>query len=188
MQARLLSSIRSSKKHDTVFAYSNFCYWRERSSAISKLSSLHPRIHNKLNQLACRTLIQIIQPGSQGSNESRDMMLLGDFNLEKDTVQSCSKFITQKHEQLDQGHFVGSFLDSYDIFSAGVVYTCLAFGSSSGARQPIVQAIKIVHRCSTLLTIIGEHFSQFKTFRKIFIVLTDKTTEDKCSQGQVRIP
>lgn len=148
--------------------------------------SLSPRVSDQLEQLYCRTLLQVVCYRSEGPIPTWSMFD-GQSSIESNIVQSCIRFINQLHDRFDHVHFAGSFLESYDIFSAGVTIICLAFSSEVHLEISLVQTTKIVSKCSTLLTVIGERFPALKVLRRILWALSSRAMDGSSASDAVSV-
>lgn len=178
MHARLISNIRTEGREEPLFDYGNLRDWRDSSlSAESRqLSAQFQPIYDHFDLLYCRTLIQMIDPLSQRlpRHDKRKDWIGSQSSIQAKTISSCEHLIDRIYEKSEHGTFVGSFLDAYDIFSAGVALLCIALGQDQSMKQALVQVTKVVNKCSTLLTMIGERFSAVKTFREVLWALSNK--------------
>lgn len=178
MHARLISNIRTEGREEPLFDYGNLRHWRDSSlpTESRQLSAQFQPIYDHFDLLYCRTLIQMIGPLSQRlpQHDKRKQLIGSQSSIQTETISSCEHLIDHIYEKSEHGTFVGSFLDAYDIFSAGVALLCIALGQDQSMKQALVQVTKVVNKCSALLTMIGERFSAVKTFRKVLWALSNK--------------
>ncbi|GAT24747.1 D-3-phosphoglycerate dehydrogenase [Aspergillus luchuensis] len=81
-------------------------------------------------------------------------------------------YILDSNEYLavEDGCFKGSFVDAFDIFSAGVVLICL--GKMSPASD-VPNAAIVLNKCTSLLTLLGERFSALKALCRVLWCLQE---------------
>lgn len=179
-QAKLISNVRTKEQCDPLFDYSNLCFWRELPLGLRYLSSTSQHVHERLEQLSCRTLLHIIRVDSPPDN------MINSYNaVENDAMASCVRFIGQLYDRSDHGVYIGSLLDGYDIFAAGIIYLCITFRSRINRQLRIAQTTRIVNQCSMLLTIIGERFSILKTFRRVLSAISSRCIDGLASKDTV---
>lgn len=178
--------MRTNKLQQQLFNYSNLCFWGDFPPRLRHLMSLSPRVSDQLEQLYCRTLLQVVSYRREGPIPTWSTFD-GQSSIESNIVQSCIRFINQLHDRFDHAHFAGSFLQSYDIFSAGVTIICLVFSSKVHLENILVQTTKIVSKCSTLLTVIGERFPALKVLRRILWALSSRAMDGSSASDAVSV-
>ncbi|SPO04149.1 uncharacterized protein DNG_06832 [Cephalotrichum gorgonifer] len=153
--AHLVSSIRKSGRRDPMFDYSNVCYWRDLTSRLGTLSGSWKHC---VDQLACRALIQMVSPAPQA--HSNPGMLPGTTqDVEEDTLVSCHRFISSLYDRTGHAKNAGSFLDAYDVISAGVVFACLTHrAAASSSDRRVAELTEVVHKASTLSNLGKSYF------------------------------
>lgn len=183
MQAKLISSIRSTKSSDDIAAYANVAYWRSLSSDFTR-DTKSEYTSAYLNQLVCRSLIQIQKcsswvPGVEANN------IISPQRVIDDTVNCCQEFIDAVWDQSEHGFFVGSFVDAYDIFAVGVVFICFSSGATYQPEQTRRELSEMINKVSALLTVIAERFPALKVFRKLIWALSSQASESRQSHYTV---
>lgn len=153
-----------------MFDYSNICYWRDLSSRLNDHSP-RPRLH--VYQLACRALIQTVNPTR--SPHTNPGILPGTArDVENDALASCRLFISASYEQTGYGKASGSFLDAYDVVSAAVVYACLSQRDGASPDRQRTELTEVLHKASTLVTQISARSPALGDFHRLFLVLSSK--------------
>ena len=182
-QPRLISSIRTTKRR-TIFDHSNLSFWRETPLAVNPLVKDPQLISRRLEQLACRTLLQIVMPEDQAWHV-QSSSISNYQSIKEDAMTSCARLISQLYDQADHHDFVGSLVDAYDIFSAGVVHLCLSSRAGDQIGQQLLLATKVTNKCLTLLTIIGERFPYIKGFRRALDAMLNAALEGYSTHSKV---
>lgn len=117
-----------------------------------------------LDQLACRTIMQIVRPAPQ--QHSASGFSLGSLDeLETDTIQLCTRFINAAYEKRSSGHPCGSFVDAYDLLSAAVILTCLQRSPNRRETQHIGSLLNSINKATTLVTQIAGRFPALRAFQ-----------------------
>ncbi|KAH8889033.1 hypothetical protein GQ53DRAFT_825797 [Thozetella sp. PMI_491] len=185
--ARVTSQVRKSSpklvaKSSLLFHSSNLSFWKDFPPCLDHLSpTVRSRVFARLDQLACRTSIQMILTAAPNS-------LTGVATVEMDTVENCRRVIERSYERLDHEHLEGSFLDAYDLFSAGVVLVCVGHRAATGAGrsdQDVLKVISTINKCSTVITAISRRFTSLKAFRQVLLALTDWLLEGRGAYDRV---
>ncbi|KNG80490.1 hypothetical protein ANOM_010491 [Aspergillus nomiae NRRL 13137] len=167
MHARLMSSVRSSSSRGPLYHYRNLSYWRDLPKSVKDFASGDSALSVSIKQLTCRALTQIalLTRGTQSSGG-----IVGDTRaVEHDVVDGCQAYINDAYNYSEQGKFVASFIDGFDLFAAGVLVICLP-SLSALAGPPRETAI--ISKCTALLTTIGERFQSLKVLRKLLLALS----------------
>ncbi|GKZ26987.1 hypothetical protein AbraIFM66951_005803 [Aspergillus brasiliensis] len=89
-----------------------------------------------------------------------------------DSLDFPADFINNEYLAVEDGCFTGSFVDAFDIFSAGVVIICL--GRISPSFRPSNTA-SVLNKCTALMTLLGERFTGLKAFCKVLWCLQEST-------------
>jgi hypothetical protein len=164
--AKLASSLRCGADKTPVFYHSSLCYWRDLFPNSDRAgSTLH-----YLNQLACRTLIQMTWSFPSMDKVFKSAME-GQSSLNEEVLSSCSDLISSSFHQLDGESFVATLPLGFDLFSAAVTILCLASDSATGRPGFPLQLSAVVHECMTLLTITGERLPNLKPLRRVLQAL-----------------
>lgn len=101
----------------------------------------------------------------KGSVIAQPDLLLSSTSIANDFIKSCVDYLEEEYQRSDRGEFVGSFVDAYDIFGAGVIFVCLTAGTPS-------QDANVVNKCTALLTLLGEKFPGLRVFRRVLWALS----------------
>lgn len=183
MQASLLSNIRSNPDKPIFFHYSNLQHLRGYQPRLSEFSTENvSQISMRLEQNLARTLTQIAQGALSGTAErtSNSSSIFDVTSMEWETSTVCKRFIDSLYDRSDQAHFVGSFVDAYDVFISGVFYIHLEqqkcirdcsnwstddLKGAHGGRLGV--ANDMVNKCCTLLAGIESRFGAVKAFRRV---------------------
>ncbi|KAL8326700.1 hypothetical protein RB597_003151 [Gaeumannomyces tritici] len=149
-QAQLMSSLRDASGADPMFSYSNLCFWRDSGPPARGLRITTAEWHGCIGQLACRTIMRIVQPVYRAPEACDAGVLLGSIaDIEKDAVDSCRKLIDCLYVRSGSRSQVrGTFLDMYDALSAAVILA------------------------STVLTELSGRFHGLRSFRELIITLS----------------
>lgn len=192
MQASLLSNIRSNPEQSVLFHYSNLQHLREYRPTQSELSIANPsQTSICLEQNLARTLTHVAQQAFKGTegHASDTSPIFEARSIYGEIRTACRRFIDLIYDRSDNAHFVGSFIDAYDIFISGVFYILLeqpqcprglsdwSKDDLNGARQSRLSVtIDVVNKCCTLITGIESRFGAVKVFRRVlrefFAVMT----------------
>lgn len=183
MQASLLSNIRSSPDQSLLFHYSNLQHLREYRPRLSELPEVNlSQMSMRLEQNMARILTHIVQQAPREAEEhaANPSSVLGMRSMNWETSTACKRFIDLLYDRSDQAHFVGSFVDAYDIFISGVFYIHLeqkrcagspGHGSTSeldrAERRRLGDTNDMVNKCCTLITGIEPRFDAVKVFRRV---------------------
>ena len=135
---------------------------------------MHQHIFDYLEQLACRLLVQITPPISNNNDPNTGTF----YGNEKDTLMSCQRFINRCYDRSTHNNFNGSFIDAYDIFSASVTFIYLSrHGAGLYQNETLSQGqeTEIIHKSSTLVTIIAERFTIIKVFQRALLGILTET-------------
>lgn len=160
--AQLASSIRDgSDDDDAMCAYHNICFWRDSAPASIKADAV--------DQLACRSLMQIHHPTGPG--------LLGD-DVTSDAVEACQRLINRLYERYGAGDAAGSFMDAYDALSAAVVLTCLTKRLGRRGPQHLTQLLAAINKTSSVVAQVAGRFPAFRAFGELLFRLSARVTEE----------
>lgn len=205
MQASLLSNIRSNPNQSGLFNYSNIQHLGDYQPRYSELSETRlPQISMRLQQNLARILTYITEELPEGF-KGRDIVSSSLFDSESinwEIMTACKGFIDSIHDRSDQAHFVGSFVDAYDIFIAGFFYIHLEQQQGPGARvegsrsdpnssqKGRLSAVNdVVNKCCTLIVGIESRFGAIKAFRRVlrdfFAVTMGQYSSDGTSSVRV---
>lgn len=183
MQASLLSNIRSNPDQPVLFHYSNLQHLRDYQPRLSELPVVNvSQTSMRLAQNLARILTHIAQQASNGAEEHaiNSSSIFDMRSITWETSTACKRFIDVLYDRSDQAHFVGSFVDAYDILISGVFYIhleqrqFLGVGSHwstddmNGARGSRLGAGNdVVNKCCTLIAGIESRFGAVKVFRRV---------------------
>ncbi|KAI1761669.1 hypothetical protein GGR53DRAFT_18010 [Hypoxylon sp. FL1150] len=107
-------------------------------------------------------------------------------SVEVDVSVTCKNLINHLHEWSDRMHFVGSFIDAYDIFLSGIFiiyvrqylrdFSTTPRGTYENLNQQttIGQISDVITKCCTLIASIESRFSSVKAFRRILQDLSSR--------------
>ena len=104
---------------------------------------------------------------ANGSATISGSMIRRSFSISNDMIRCYSEYIEEEYRSSDSGDFVGSFVDAYDLFAAGIGIICLQRASS------ISVDMKIINKCTALLTLLGERFPGLRVFRRVLWAFSD---------------
>ncbi|KAL5356277.1 hypothetical protein BJX96DRAFT_186231 [Aspergillus floccosus] len=190
MHARLMSNIRGSPATRPIFHYGALCYWRDIPKGV-KSSSQPSSTIRAVRNLTCRALVYMARTSSLGQMTTS---IFGPTqSIQQDVMAACREYINGEYDASENGNFSGSFIDAFDIFAAGVVFSILG-RSSSFSGSPSEGSV--LSRCTALLTILGERFSGLKSLCKVLWRLQESTddtmspsrADDLLSTGQPASP
>lgn len=183
LQASLLSNVRSNPDQPALFHYSNLQHLRDYHPRLSELPGVNvPQISMRLAQILARILTHIAPETSEGAEEHaiNSSFIFDARSIIWETSTACKGFIDLLYDRSDQAHFVGSFVDAYDIFISGVFYIHLeqpqflgvgshwSTGDVDGARGGrLGNANDVVNKCCTLIAGIESRFAAVKVFRRV---------------------
>ncbi|KAJ3580383.1 hypothetical protein NPX13_g177 [Xylaria arbuscula] len=170
-QARLVSNIRTRERKQPMFDYRNICFWREPRFAITTLAKSHPQISNHLEQLACRTLIQVIRPVSM-PRDNRALLASDEPEIERDIAACCWQFIDRCYIRSTCEYVSLSSTDEYDIFYAAVVFIYLTRRNSTDLQLAHAQVADVIHKCSTLVTLRSQQFPILRVFQRALLLMS----------------
>lgn len=136
----------------------------------------------RLEQNLARIMTHIIQ-GSPQEAEGPSLNPSSIFDARSmswETSTACKRYIDLLYDQSDQTHFVGSFVDAYDIFICGVFYIDIEQRQHVGVRSQwspgdlnrtqggtLGIANDMVNKCCTLIAGIESRFRAVKAFRRV---------------------
>lgn len=191
MQASLLSNVRSNPDKPVLFHYSNLQHLRDYQPRLPELPRVDlSQISMRLAQTLARILTHIAQKGSNGAEEHtiNSSSIFDVRSITWETSTACKRLVDLLYDRSDQAHFVGSFVDAYDIFISGVFYIHLeqpqflragshwSTGDIDGARGGrLGVANDVINKCCTLIAGIESRFGAVKIFRRVlrdFFALT----------------
>lgn len=161
MHARLVSNMRDFPEHGPIFQYQALCYWRDIPKGAEGFSQPLSTIR-AIGQLTCRALVCMARTSSLG--QMRTSILGPTQALQQDIMTVCREYINGEYDALEKGYFSGSFIDAFDVFSAGAVIIVL------GRSSPLLESpsgASVLSKCTALLTIIGERFSALKVLCRV---------------------
>lgn len=175
IHARLSSNIRANQRRIPFADYGNLCFWRDYPSKLRAMIKSHQSLSDHLQQLTCRTLIQIVTT----SPETDDGTLLTNSTHEiaRDVMECCKLFIDKRYERSHEELYSGSFIDACDIIAAGLTFVCLTYHPSRDKHEnasSFVDAVEIIQKCSTLVTTIGERFTSLRCVQKVLLVVSSR--------------
>ncbi|KAL8306302.1 hypothetical protein RB600_010232 [Gaeumannomyces tritici] len=147
-QAQLMSSLRDASGADPMFSYSNLCFWRDSGPPARGLRITTAEWHGCIGQLACRTIMRIVQPVYRAPEACDAGVLLGSIaDIEKDAVDSCRKLIDCLYVRSGSRSQVrGTFLD--------------------------MTGPQLCAQASTVLTELSGRFHGLRSFRELIITLS----------------
>ncbi|KAH7162000.1 hypothetical protein B0J13DRAFT_535033 [Dactylonectria estremocensis] len=183
VHAQLISDMRSNRRTEPLFSYTNLSFWREHTPRMVSVTGAAKLPLEYLDQLACRALILMINPGTPVDPNPR-AFADNYFDVEADTMKSCKRFIEQLYNRSGRGMIVGSLIDAYDVLSASVVYICLFWRSGDTHQQGLAQIFEMVSKASTLLTQFSSRFSALAAFPPFLLSLLTKGMREQNSEGQ----
>lgn len=191
MQANLLSNIRSNTDQPLLFNYSNLQHLRGYQPKLSQSAAGNlPQISMRLEQNEARIWTHMFQSTSleNGEYNINSSSIFDTRDINREIRTACKRFIDSLYNRSDHAHFVGSFVDAYDIFISGVFYIQLEQrqGSSlhsngrtsdhlSGQQGRLGIINDVVNKCCTLIAGIESRFGAVKAFRRVlrdFFALT----------------
>lgn len=158
-----MSNIRDAASRSILYHYSNFSYWKDSASGCDSVTK-YPVVH--ILRLSCRAMMEILKV--KGSVTVEPNLVRSSSSIENDFIKCCMDYIEEEYQRSDRGEFAGSFVDAYDIFSAGVMFVCLAAGKLTSP----LRSADIVNKCTSLLTLLGERFSGLRVFRRVLWALS----------------
>ncbi|EJT77235.1 hypothetical protein GGTG_07147 [Gaeumannomyces tritici R3-111a-1] len=155
-QAQVMSSLRDASGADPMFSYSNLCFWRDSGPPARGLRITTAEWHGCIEQLACRTIMRIVQPVYRAQRLAMPKSCWGALQTSRKTRQVR-----------------GTFLDMYDALSAAVILVCLTRRLGL-AQDPLFlgQVLSSVHKASTVLTELSGRFHGLRSFRELIITLS----------------
>lgn len=171
LHAQLISSIRSNSEANSLFSYSNLCFWREFPPPLPSQSSKYLQIC--LDVLACRALILVISSADQvhAATETLSGTLL---DIAQDALESCKRLIDRFYDSSSQIHISGSYLDAYDLFAAAVVYIYLLQRLGSAEEQRLAETFQVVNKASIVLTQLSSRFSALGDFQRFLFMISSE--------------
>lgn len=136
----------------------------------------------RLEQNLARILTHTAHGALSGTAErtSNSSSIFDVTSMDWETSKACKRFIDLLYDRSDQAHFVGSFVDAYDVFISGVFYIHLeqqkcirvcshwstgALNGAQGGRLGV--ANDMINKCCTLLAGIESRFGEVKAFRRV---------------------
>ena len=167
MHARLLSNMRGSSHQQSIFHYGSFSYWRDIPRGTIG-SNIPPTSSRTIRQLTCRSMVCLAQISGFERNATR--VFGTTHTIRQDIINTCSEYISNEYLAVEDDCFTGSFVDAFDIFSAGVVLTCLGRMSPS---SDVPNAASALNKCTSLLTLLGERFSALKALCRVLWCLQE---------------
>lgn len=176
--AKILSNIRGSPASRPIFHYGAICYWRDIPKDVQGSSQSLSTIR-AIRQLTCKALVYLARTSSLG--QTTTSILMPTHTIQQDITAACREYINGEYDALEKGEFSGSFIDAFDIFSAGVVLIILG-KASSFLGSP--SEAGVLSKCTALLTIIGARFSALKTLCRVLWRLQE-STDDRVSPGML---
>lgn len=202
MQANLLSNIRSNPDQPLLFNYSNLQHLRGYQPRLphSPAGNL-PQISMRLEQNEARIWTHMFQSASleNGGHTINTYSIFDTKDINREIGAACKRFIDSLYNRSDHTHFVGSFVDAYDIFISGVFYIQLEQeqGSSqhsigrtsdhlSGQQERLGVINDMVNKCCTLIAGIESRFGAVKTFRRVlrdFFALTTRQSHPESAES-----
>ncbi|KAH7169924.1 hypothetical protein EDB81DRAFT_850873 [Dactylonectria macrodidyma] len=183
VHAQLISDMRSNRRTEPLFSYTNLSFWREHPPRIVSVPAAAKLPLEYLDQLACRALILMINPGTPIEHNPR-AFAESPFDVEADTMNSCKRFIEQLYGRSGRGILLGSLIDAYDVLSASVVYICLFWRARGTHQQGLAQIFEVVSKASTLLTQFSSRFSALGAFPPFLLSLLTKAMKEPNSERQ----
>lgn len=191
MQASLLSNIRSNPDQPLLFNYSNLQHLRGYQPGLShSLTCTLTQISMRLEQNEARIWTHMLQsaPLENGEQPSDSSSIFDMRDIDRERGTACKRFIDSLYKRSDHAHFIGSFVDAYDIFISGVFYIQLeqrqagslrgneCTGDHFSGQQARLGVINdVVNKCCTLIAGIESRFGAVKAFRRVlrdFFALT----------------
>ncbi|PWY71423.1 hypothetical protein BO83DRAFT_399663 [Aspergillus eucalypticola CBS 122712] len=172
MHARLISKMRGSSHQQSIFHYGSFSYWRDIPRGTMG-SNISPTSSRTLRQLTCRSMVCLAQISGFERNATR--VFGTTHTIRQDIINTCSEYISNEYLAVENDCFTGSFVDAFDIFSAGVVLICLGRMSPS---SDVPNAASVLNKCTSLLTLLGERFSALKALCRVLWCLQESA--DMC--------
>lgn len=192
MQANLLSNIRSNPDQPLLFNYSNLQNLRGYQPRLSHSPAGNlPQMSMRLEQNEARIWTHMFQSASTNNREHtiNSSAIFDRKDINQEISAACKRFIDSLYSRSDHAHFVGSFVDAYDIFISGVFYIHLEHRKGGGLRingsagdQLSAQEIRlrdindVVNKCCTLIAGIESRFGAVKAFRRVLRDLFALTT------------
>ncbi|PYH29337.1 Zn(II)2Cys6 transcription factor [Aspergillus neoniger CBS 115656] len=167
MHARLLSNMRGSSHQQSIFHYGSFSYWRDIPRGTIG-SNIPPTSSRTIRQLTCRSMVCLAQISGFERNATR--VFGTTHTIRQDIINTCSEYISNEYLAVEDDCFTGSFVDTFDIFSAGVVLTFLGRMSPS---SDVPNAASVLNKCTSLLTLLGERFSALKALCRLLWCLQE---------------
>ncbi|OJZ81553.1 hypothetical protein ASPFODRAFT_64967 [Aspergillus luchuensis CBS 106.47] len=167
MHARLISKMRGSSHQQSIFHYGSFSYWRDIPRGAMG-SNIPPTSSRTIRQLTCRSMVCLAQISGFERNATR--VFGTTHTIRQDIINTCSEYISNEYLAVEDGCFKGSFVDAFDIFSAGMVLICL--GKMSPASD-VPNAAIVLNKCTSLLTLLGERFSALKALCRVLWCLQE---------------
>ncbi|KAL4898361.1 Zn(II)2Cys6 transcription factor [Aspergillus ambiguus] len=151
MHAKILSNMELSTSQGMAFHYGSILYWRDMTRNIRDPYKSLSASRGVL-QLTCRAFVRLVQvsrlkpPTTGGLGITR--------TIPQDVIAICVEYINAEYIALENGNFSGSFIDAFDIFSAGVVF----IQAKRYSRSTSSSDSGVLNKCTALLTILGERF------------------------------
>ncbi|KAL0931563.1 uncharacterized protein CTRU02_214298 [Colletotrichum truncatum] len=187
LYAQLISSIRTKGKGNILLDYSNFSHWRDLPPSMERLQSTAQSTKDVLHQLSARALAQLVSPTALQEVDAG--LLLGSVNdVEMDALMTSDQFIGRCYDRFTAGDFVGSFIDAYDVFQAGVVCVCLTWrkGQESPTERRLTKVTEIINKASTLVTVIASRFPALSAFQRVLLALSTRIVDNSNNPYTVR--
>lgn len=180
-QARLASRIHSDSDQPSVVHYHNICFWRDVPNSLKQLPENQQNIHEHLEHLACRMLMQLARylpdprMSSHTSPSYREPLSGLTSDIELDIITSCKRFMDQCYDKVgDAAGFQSSFLHITDVFCASIVYVALNQRRQiASGRLWIMDANETLQKGMLLMTVGGgAKFSAARVFHKALLAIS----------------
>ncbi|KAK2596290.1 hypothetical protein N8I77_013186 [Diaporthe amygdali] len=195
IQARLLSNIRTNPDQPLLFHYSNFQHYQDFQPRVADNHMVMSQPSSiRLEQNSARILTHIAYAAlltTEGHTANSSSIL--DMETMNDEISmACKRFVDSLYDRSDQAHFVGSFVDAYDIFVSGMFYIYLEqrHGSDAqnydsltkpegvrGGHSGLVN--DMVNKCCTLIAAVEARFGAVKALRRVLRDFSALTTGTK---------
>ncbi|KAL2060212.1 hypothetical protein VTL71DRAFT_9607 [Oculimacula yallundae] len=158
--ARLMSRLRQPNEEDPLFNWYNLTSWHSNTPSPRSIYDQLNYHSRYLQQLACRGFVQIVDMQWLGSTPIRG---INGTSLQEAVRHTLGEFIQYFHDRIEEEHFACSFIDAYDVFWIGSIYLLLSSKSQNTTASDLSD---FTSKCSTILTVIAQHFRPLSTLKK----------------------
>lgn len=198
LHASLLSDIRGHPDQSLLFNYNNLQHLRGHHPELSRRLVVGlPQTLMRLEQGGARIWTHIIKmtPLDDGGHKINSSYIFHVKDINREISTACKRFIDSLYSRSDHAHFIGSFVDAYDIFISSIFYIQLEqrhchdmrsdpyAGTHSGGQELRYGMINdVVNKACTLIAGIESRFGTVKAFRRVlrefFVLATGQSHPD----------